>query len=285
MRALDVAVVQVEHADQHGLRAQRTQHGEIDLWLRGFDRNLVDGGVLELGEERVAAGRLVLDERRIAETQVQRRRAADACQRSVDRLDAVAACAVRASLEPRLVELHDICAGREQVVDLFVHGLGIRERQALVVAVMLVDGLLRHRERTRQRDLDRLRGVGAQKLDVAHLHGPPALDRPRHDRHGNLVAGAPDDLAYSLLVDAVERVREAVRVAFAAYLAIGDDVHAGTLLLANRFERRFVLGLLEALRRHPPNFLDADARRHHLGEQGAIDEPVGLRVAADDRRQ
>ena len=125
--------------------------------------------------------------------------------------------------------------------------------------VVLVDGLLRHRERARQRDLDRLVRVGAQKLDVAHLDGPAALDRSRDDRHRNLVAGAADDLADAAAVDAVERVRELVRVAFAPDLAVRDDVDAGALLVADRFERRFVLRLLEPLGRHAPH-LAARAR-------------------------
>ena len=138
-------------------------------------------------------------------------------------------------------------------MDLLVDGVRIGEREAFVVAVVLVDGLLRHRERTRQRDLDRLVGVRAQKLDVADLDGLAPLDRARHDRHRNLVAGAAHDLAEPLAVDAVERVRELVRVAFAADLAVGDDVDAGALLLADRDERRVVLRLLEPLGRHAPD--------------------------------
>src|SRR5688572_28739147 len=111
------------------------------------------------------------------------------------------------------------------------------EREALVVAVVQVDGLLRHREGAWQRDLDRLGRVGAQELDVADLDGPAALDRSRHDRHGNLVARATDDLADALLVYAVERVRELVGVAFPANLAVRDDIDAGALLIADRFER------------------------------------------------
>src|SRR6185437_15172394 len=67
------------------------------------------------------------------------------------------------------------------------------------------------------------------------------------------------------------------------HLAVGEDVDAGRLHVANRQERRIVLRLLEIFRRHAPDF----GRPHawHLGaERGAVDEPVGLRIAADDRR-
>ena len=209
-------------------------------------------------------------------------RAAHAGQRAIDGLDAVAPSGFGARLQPRLVELHDVGTGREEIVDLLVDGLGVGEREALLVAIVLVDRLLRHRERARQRDLDRLARVRAQELDVANLDRPAALDRPGDDRHGDLVAGAPDDLTDARRVDAIERVREFVRIAFAANLAVRDDVDAGALLVADRVERRLVLRLLEALRRHAPNFVHADARRHHLREARAVDEPVGLRVAPDD---
>ena len=46
-------------------------------------------------------------------------------------------------------------------------------------------------------------------------------------------------------VDAVERGREAVRVALAPDLAVADDIEAGLLLGADRDDRRVVLGLVE----------------------------------------
>jgi hypothetical protein len=150
---------------------------------------------------------------------------------------------------------------------------------------MLVDGLLGHRERSRHRDLDRLVGMCAQELDVANRHGPAALDRPRHDRHGNLGARAADDLAYAAEIDSAERIRELVRIARAPDLAVRDDVDAGALLVADGLERRLVQRLRKTLRRHAPYFTHAHTRRHHLREQRAVDKPIGLRVAPDDRRQ
>ncbi len=63
-------------------------------------------------------------------------------------------------------------------MDFLVDGVGERERDALLVLVVLVDGLLRHRERARQRDLDRTIGIRAQELHVAHFDGRTPLDRP-----------------------------------------------------------------------------------------------------------
>src|SRR5690606_5971862 len=122
----------------------------------------------------------------------------------------------------------------------------------------------------------------AEEAHVAHLDRLAPADRSGDERHRNLRAGPADDLAVTLAVNPVERVREAVRVALAADLAVGDDVDSGALLVADRDDRRVVLRLLEMLGRYSPELADADARCHELREERTIDEPVGLRIAADD---
>src|SRR5690606_3206708 len=191
------------------------------------------------------------------EAQVQRGRPADPLDGTVDRTDGVLAGLLGARLEPRLVELHDVGAGSEQVRDLLAHGFRVSERERLAAAVMLVDRLLRHRERPGQRDLDDAVGVRAEEAHVAHLDRLAPADRSGDERHRNLRAGPADDLAVTLAVDPVERVREAVRVALAADLAVGDDVDSGALLVADRDDRRVVLRLLEMLGRYSPDLADA----------------------------
>ena len=93
--------------------------------------------------------------------------------------------------------------------------------------------------------------------------------------------GAVGDRRRVVVVDAVERGGEAVGVALAAHLAVGDDVDAGALHVADREERGVVLRLLEVRLRDAPQLVHAHAR-HHGREHGAVDQPVGLRVAADD---
>ena len=84
-------------------------------------------------------------------------------------------------------------------------------------------------------------------------------------------------------VDAVERGGEAVRIALAAHLAVGDDVEPGALLLADGENGGVVLRLLEPFRRDAPQLLRPHARREAAGELLAVDQPVGLRVGADER--
>ena len=82
-----------------------------------------------------------------------------------------------------------------------------------------------------------------------------------------------------VVVDAVERGGEAVGVAFPAHLAVGDDVDAGALHVADRQQRGVVLRLRQIGLRHAPQLVHAHPR-HRVLEHGAIHQPVGLWVAA-----
>ena len=85
-------------------------------------------------------------------------------------------------------------------------------------------------------------------------------------------------------VDPVEREHEVVRVALAPDLAVGDHVDPRALLVANRDQGRVVLRLLEMRLVDPPQLPCADARRQPAAERLAVDQPVRLRIAADNRR-
>src|SRR5690606_15481693 len=87
----------------------------------------------------------------------------------------------------------------------------------------------------------------------------------------------------ALDVDAVEGGREAVRIAFATDLAIGDHVDARALHVADREQRRVVLRGFEELGRDAPKLRRTDPR-DLAAESRAVDQPGRLRVAADDRR-
>ena len=65
-------------------------------------------------------------------------------------------------LHPRLVELHDVGAGGEQIEDFGVDRGGETERHRLRVAIEVVLRLFAHGERAGDGHLDRPIGVGAQ---------------------------------------------------------------------------------------------------------------------------
>ena len=125
-------------------------------------------------------------------------------------------------------------------------------------------------------------GVGLQELEVAQLDRVLPADPPDHagDRVG--VAAAVERGPRVVDVDALERGGEAVRVALAPHLAVGDDVEAGPLLIADGEDGGVVLRLLEPLRADPPELVGPHPRREARRQLLSIDEPVGLRVGAHE---
>src|SRR6185503_13334366 len=102
-------------------------------------------------------------------------------------------------------------------------------------------------------------------------------------RHRVRVARTVERAAWVVEIHAVERGGEAVGVALAPDLAVADDVEPGLLLCANGDDGRVVLRLLQILRRDAPQLLGTHARRKAAGELLAVDQPLRLRKAADDR--
>ena len=219
-----------------------------------------------------------MDDRRIAEADVHGGGAGDALERAVEHLDAERLGLLGARLHIGLVDLHDVGTGCEQVLDFGVDGRGIVESQRHLVLVVVVLRLLAHGEGAGHGDLDRPVGVGAQELHVAHLYrmapliGPTTRGTGLGDRCGRARAGIVD-------IDAVERRGEAVGVALAAHLAVGDDVEAGALLVADGDQCGVVLRLFKPFGRDAPELPCAHARRKALAELLAVNQPVGLGVA------
>src|SRR5205814_9496189 len=176
-----------------------------------------------------------------------RRDAGNSIQRAAERLDRIFASFVGAGLHVRLVYLNDVGAGREQVLDFFVDRGGVVGDHLLFVPVKDVLGLLRHGEGAGDGHLDFAIGVGAEELDVAHLHRMLAPDFADDTRHDVGLAAAIDARAGSVDVNTLQRGGEAVGVTFAAHLAVGDDVEAGALLIADGQQGGVVLGFLEPL--------------------------------------
>ena len=162
---LDRGRVQRDDPEDDRLAGQRVEHAEVEVRLRGLDRDLLDRAGRQLGEERVGR-RMVRHEGRIAEADVQRGRALHAVERALERRQRVAARLLGARLHPRLVELHDVGAGGEEVEHLLAHDVGVGEGQVLLALVEVVLGLLGHGERAGQRDLHEAVRVGPQEAQV-----------------------------------------------------------------------------------------------------------------------
>ena len=134
LRRLGLGRAQVEHAqDDHLAREIGQSTGGVEVGLRRLERDVGRAAVVQLAQERVP-GEPLLDDVRVAEAGVEDRVALDALERAVDRLEGVLLRRLRARLEVRLVDLDDVGAGRLEVAQLLVDGLGVREREAPPVA-------------------------------------------------------------------------------------------------------------------------------------------------------
>src|SRR5437016_8288554 len=137
-------VAEVETAHQDLLVRELSQHGTIELGLRGLDRDLTTRARRELRQERVS-GRALVNEGRIAEAEMNRRRTGDALQRSIERLQAVFSGSVEARLHVRLIDLNDVGAGVEEVTNLLVHRSCVGQSRRFFARIGVVLGLARHR--------------------------------------------------------------------------------------------------------------------------------------------
>ena len=154
-----------------------SEHRRVEARLGRLDGDLVHRRSLQLRQEGIAAG-LVVNRVGVAEAEMQRGLAVHALQRPVDRLHRIGARRLGPGLHIGLIELHDVGAGGEEVLDLLVDRLRIGHREAFVVRVIGVFRLLGHGEGAGHRDLDRAIRVGPQELDVLHLDRALAPDRP-----------------------------------------------------------------------------------------------------------
>ena len=85
----------------------------------------------------------------------------------------------------------------------------------------------------------------------------------------------PGTIAGVVDVEVLEGGREAVGVALAADLAVGDDVQAGALRIRDRERGGVVLACREIGRFDAPQLRGADARRQRAAQLLAVDQPNG----------
>ena len=93
--------------------------------------------------------------------------------------------------------------------------------------------------------------------------------------------GAVERGAWIIDIDTLERGGEAVRVAFAALLAIGDDIEPGALLVSDSKKCCIVLRLLEKFRSYAPQFPRPHAWREAPGKILPVDQPFRLGVGTN----
>ena len=252
--------------------------------MSGFDRHFGHHTVVQLAEKPIRAG-LLGHVDAIAKADVKHSRARGAAKGAIDDRYRVVPSFVRTGLEIWLVDLHEVGARRKQVEHLVIDGRSVGHRQRRSVAVEVVLGLLRHRERAGHGDLDRVSRVRPQEADGLHLDRATANDRTAHTRHRHRRPRAVHRLARMLVVDTFERVGEMVRVALAPRLSVGDDVEPRPLLVEYGEEDGVIDRLVEKRRGGPPEVFSAYSHGQRFRQQIAANEPVRLRIATDQARR
>jgi hypothetical protein len=175
-------------------------------------------------------------------------------------------------------------APAKEVLDLLIERSRIAHRHRFLIFIEIVVSLLRHREGAGDSDFDPLGRIGAQKRHVAHFNGMLSPDRPRNTWNRAGLAGAIKARPRIFDVDAFESGCEPVGIALPSHFAVGQDVDPGGFLIADREKRRVVLSLIQPFIADPPELLRPDSG-HVFAELTAVDQPIGLGIAADERRR
>ena len=226
-----------------------------------------------------------MDDGSVAKADMHRRGAFNAFERLIERSQSVRTRLLRTRLHVWLIDLHYVRTGCEQIPDLRIHRRGIVHRRVLATATVVIDlRLLRHGEGSRDGCLYVSARMPAQKLKIAHAHGVLSANGTDHARHRIGVPAAIESHARIIQVDPIERGGEAIRIALAADLPIGNDIEPGVFLRLDGHQRGIVLRLRQIRLRYAPQLECPHPRREAPGEPLAVDKPLRLRIASDKRR-
>ncbi len=108
---------------------------------------------------------------------------------------------------------------------------------------------------------------------------------PIDARHRRRPARARLDEAGLRDIDAFERGGEAIRIAFAPHLAVGDDIDAGPLHITDGDDGGVVLRLLKILLRHAPHLFRRTRARPSTASSGSTSQSGWGYLADDGRRE
>src|SRR3989454_4193445 len=171
--------------------------------------------------------------------------------------------------------LEDVEPERGELPRLLVEESRELQREPPAVAVVLVGERVHDRHGPRQRELEPPGRVGPREGALRRVGRRPAAERPGDGGHLGLVAVRADaDRDAAGGVDALDVLEEAVDEGVPALLAVGDDVDARGLLLAERGPHGVALALRQGRARPAP-------RRPEAPPPPA---PRGLGQTAGDRR-
>ena len=186
-----------------------------------------------------------------------------------------------ARLHIRLIDLHHISTGSEQILDFLIDCRRIIHREFDLVLVEVVLCLLCHCESAGHSYFDFALSILAQEREISDLYRISSANLAHHPRNRIGMSAAVQRRSRIVDVDAFKSSREAVRVALSAHLAVGNEIEARALLISDRKYRGVILRFFQKLRRNAPKLFGANSRWEATSKLGAIDQPVRLRIASN----
>ena len=181
-----------------------------------------------------------------------------------------------------LIELQQVDAGSLEVAKFFVDDGGIRQGQCPLIWIVTVVSELAERERPGHGDFRAMCCIGDEKLGGSELDRELSVNLAIDEGNVGLAATAVDADSDLGPRHPAERACEMVEVALAPHFSVGDDVHAGVLLVGDRHQRRRFDRLVEVVGRHLPEAFVSHTG-HTIAEQSfLVNEPSWLRVAPHD---
>src|SRR6266540_6100215 len=244
----------VDRAHQHVLRAEQADQRHRHARVGALERDPADAA---LGQQRegqlvlapLAAERLLpvgvgLDT--VAVADVHHRLAGQALDRAVEGRDAPVAHLVHVDVEGRLVELDHVHAERGELARFLADQGSQRHAELRAAAIVgVVDGI-GDGHGPGDGELDSTPGLSAEEAHLVGVDRTAPAERRRHRRHVGFVAVAADaDRDHFREVHAVQPLDEAPDEVTPRLLAVGDDVDAGLLLVAECQADGVALALLK----------------------------------------
>src|SRR5262249_36404313 len=201
---------------------------------------------------------------RVAVAEMDDGRHRDALEAAVERARTVVEDLLVPAGHRRLVELEHVAAGGLEVAQLGIDRGGDDHRKLGPVLVGLVERAIDPGHRPGKRHLHRAVGVRLGEAEVVDGCRTAASDLASDAWHHARLMAAAIHVLLRLVdeVDTVPRPRHVEDEAFAALLAIGQEIEADLLLLAQRYDRGIVLRLAQLIALEP----EGDAVALGMGE-------------------
>ena len=164
-----------------------------------------------------------------------RRRAIQAFNRTIERFNAPCGNGVEIDIEGGFVELKVINTGGDQFLGFLVQNFSKGHRHFRAVAIMLVGQRINDGHGPGHGELERMVSMRAGELYLVSMDRSFAAEGRDHRRAIRVIAIIADaDRCFFVEIDAVDFLKDTVHEMLARLFAIRDDIDPGFFLISDR---------------------------------------------------